>query len=151
VTDDTGRTGMWPMFLEVPYVRAGNPEPNPSAGDAAGKDNLNKGVAFPTTKIKLKAVKRIKVSSLRRKGLSVRVSGLTKGDRIRARLFKGKKTVVASGAGTTQKSVKTVRLRVTKKGKRTLSARPKRLVIDIGVEGTDGYTATKRVAVRVSY
>ena len=151
VTDDTGRTGMWPMFLEVPYVRPGNPEPNPSAGDPSGKDNLSKGAAFTTAKIKLKAVKRIKVSSLRRKGLSVSVSGLTRGDRIRARLFKGKKTVVASGAGTTQKSTKTVRLRVSRKGKRALAARPKRLVIDIGVEGTDGYTATKRVAVRVSY
>lgn len=150
VTDDTGRTGMWPMFLEVPYVRPGNPEPNPTA-DNAGKDNLSKGVKFAKTKIRLKAVKRIKVGTLRRKGLSVRVSGLSKGDRIRARLFKGKKTIVASGSGTTQKSVKTVRLRVTRKGRRTLAARPRRLVIDIGVEGTDGYTATKRVAVRVSY
>ena len=96
-------------------------------------------------------MKRIRVAVLRKRGLSVKVSGLTKGDRIRARLFKGKKSVVASGAGTTQTSRKTVRLRVGRSGKRLLRSYPTRLVLDVAVEGTDGYAVTKRVAVRVRY
>ncbi len=40
-----------------------------------------------------------------------------------------------------------MRLRVGRKGKRAL--RKGRLVIDVAVEGTDGFTITKRVAVRV--
>lgn len=146
----TPRYGEYPFFFEVPFIRAENPEPNPIA-DNSRDGQIRSGVKFDPAKIKLKAAARIKISVLRRKGLSVRVSGLTKGDRIRARLLKGKRTVVASGNGTTAKSTKTVRLRVGRTGRRVLSTRPrpKRLVVDVAIEGTDGYQLTRRVGVRI--
>lgn len=149
VKDDTGRYGEFPMFLEIPYVRPGNPEPNPIAD--SGRDKLNpKGVKFSKAKIRLKTVKKIRVTVLRRKGLTVKITGLTKGDRIKARLLKGKKAV-ATRSTVTSTTSKTVRLKVGRKGKRTLSARPraKRLIVDVAVEGTDGFTGTSRVGVRV--
>jgi hypothetical protein len=145
VKDDTGRYGDYPLFLEVPFIRPGNPEPNPIAD--AGRGTLNPtGVVFPKTNVKLKAVKNIRMSVLRKKGLSVKISGLTKGDGIKAKLLNGKKTVAARST-VTATTTKTVRLRVGRKGKRAL--RKGRLVIDVAVEGTDGFTVTKRVAVRV--
>lgn len=151
VTDDTGRTGEWPLFLEIPYVRPPNPEPNPIADNTKGSD-LTTGVNFGTTKVKLTAVKRIRVKVLRSRGLTVKVTGLSRGDRVKARLLSGKKAVVASGGGTSTSSTKTVRLRVSAPGQRILKAKPKskRLVLDVAVEGTDGFQVTKRAAVRVS-
>lgn len=151
VKDDTGRYGEWPMFFEVPYIRPSNPEPNPIADSGAGTLNPT-GVKFSAAKVRLTAVKRIRVSVLRRRGLSVKIRGLTKGDSIVARLLKGKKTVIASGRGTTLSTTKTVRLRVGRKGARVLRTQfPTRLVLDVAVAGTDGFTTTKRVAVRVRY
>ena len=150
VKDDTGRTATFPFFFEVPYVRPPNPTVVSPSDTTLG--NINSGVKFPKVSVKVKASKKIKVSVLRSRGLSIKVSGLTKGDRIKARLLKGKKTVVASGTGTTNAASKNVRLRVGKTGKRALKAKPrvKRLVLDVAVEGTDGFTTTKRVAVRIT-
>ena len=150
VKDDTGRTATYPFFFEVPYVRPGNPVVVSPSDTTLG--NINSGVAFPKVKIKVKASKKIKVNVLRSRGLSIKISGLNKGDRIKARLLKGKKSIVASGSGTTNTATKTVRLRVGKAGKRILKSKPraKRLVLNVAVEGTDGFTTTKRVAVRVS-
>jgi len=150
VKDDTGRVAEYPFFFEIPYVRPGNPAVVSPTDTTLG--NINSGVAFPKVKIKVTASKKIKVAVLRKRGLSIKISGLNKGDRIKARLLKGKKSVVASGTGTTNAASKTVRLRVGKGGKRILKAKPrvKRLVLDVTVEGTDGFTTTKRVAVRVS-
>lgn len=151
VKDDKGRYGEWPMFFEVPYIRAGNPEPNPVADTGPGTLNPT-GVKFAAAKVRLSVVKRIRFAVLRKRGLSVKVSGLTKGDRIVARLLKGKKTVVASGRASTTGSTKTVRLRASRKGSRILRSEvPTRLVLDVAVAGTDGFTTTKRVAVRIRY
>lgn len=150
VTDDIGRTGEWPLFLEIPYVRPPNPEPNPIANNTSGT-GLTTGVKFGAAKVKVSAVKRIRVSALRGRGLKVKVTGLSKGDRVKARLLKGKKSVVAAGSGTSTGATKTVRLRVVGSGKRILKAKPlsKRLVLDVAVEGIDGFQVTKRAAVRV--
>jgi len=150
VKDDTGRTATFPFFFEVPYVRPPNPTVTSPTDTTLG--NINSGVKFGTVKIKVKASKKIKVKVLRTRGLSIKVSGLSKGDRIKARLLKGKRTVVASGSGTTNGASKSVRLRVGKGGKRVLKAKPrvKRLVLDVAVEGTDGFTTTKRVGVSIS-
>lgn len=152
VRDDTGRVATFPFFFEIPYVRPPNPEPNPAASNL-GLGNINSGVKFPATKIKITAVKKIKIKVLRSKGLAIKVGGLTRGDRVKARLMYGKKTVVASGNGTATSSTKNLRLRTGKTGKRILKRKkpPKRLVIDVAVEGgSDGFTTTKRVAVRTS-
>ena len=149
VKDDIGREAEYPILLEIPYVRPGNPEPNPIAD--TGKGTLNPtGVKFSKANIKLKTPKTIKVTVLRRKGLSIKITGLTEGDRIKAKLLKGKKTV-ASRSASTKTSTKTVRLKLGKKGRRTLSAPPriKRLVVNVDIAGTDGFTTTKRVAVRL--
>ncbi|HMS61692.1 MAG TPA: PKD domain-containing protein [Solirubrobacteraceae bacterium] len=151
VKDDRvpARYAEYPVLLEIPYVRPGNPEPNPIAD--SGRDKLNPtGVKFSKTKIKLKTLKKIRVTVLNRKGLSVKISGLTKGDRVKAKLLKGKKTIAARSTITATTS-KTVRLKVGRKGKRTLKAKPstKRLVVDVAVEGTDGYTGKARVGVRL--
>ena len=140
----------YPFVFEVPYVRPPNPTVVSPTDTTLG--NINSGVKFGTVKIKVKASKKIKVSVLRSRGLSIKVSGLSKGDRIKARLLKGKKTVVASGSGTTNSASKSVRLRVSKGGKRVLKAKPrvKRLVLDVAVEGTDGFTTTKRVGVSIT-
>jgi len=149
VKDDLGRVGEYPLFFEIPYARPPNPESTVVTDTTLG--NINSGVKFSTTKIKIAASKKVKAAVLRVRGLSVKISGLTKGDRVKVRLLKGRKSV-AAGRGTATGKTKTVRLRVGPAGKRILAARPrvKRLVIDVGVEGTDGYTATKRVAVRIS-
>lgn len=150
VKDDTGRVADFPFFFEIPYVRPPNPTPTVVTDTTLG--NINSGVVFPKTKIKLTAKKKIKLNVLRSRGLTVRVSGLTKGDRVKARLLKGKRSVIASGGGTATSRTKTVRLRVGKAGRRSLKAKPraKRLVLDVAVEGGDGFETTKRVAVRVS-
>lgn len=150
VKDDhvPARYGEYNVLLEVPYARAGSPEPNPIADTGRGTLSPT-GVKFSKANIKLKTPKTIRVRLLRSKGLSVKITGLTKGDRIRAKLLKGKKTV-ASRSASTSTSTKTVRLKLGKKGRRTLSAPPtiKRLVVNVDIEGTDGFTTTKRVAVR---
>ena len=147
VKDDTGRVAEYPLFFEIPYVRPGNPTVVSPTDTTLG--NINSGVAFPKVKIKVKASKKIKVTVLRSRGLSIKVSGLSKGDRIKARLLKGKKTVVASGSGTTNAASKSVRLRVSKSRRSSLKAK-QRLVLDVSVEGTDGFTTSKRVAVRLT-
>jgi hypothetical protein len=148
VTDDIGRTGEYPIFFEIPYVKPGNPTPPVTTDLNLG--NINSGVAFPKNKIKVKASKKIKVSVLRSRGLAVKITGLDKGDKVKARLFMGKKSVVASGSGTSTSTTKNVRLRVSRKGKRYLKTHPKRLVIDISIEGNDGFTTTKRVGIRIT-
>jgi hypothetical protein len=153
VKDDhvPARYGEYTLFLEIPYVRPGNPEPNPIAD--SGKDSLNPtGVKFSKANVKLKASKSIRLSLLRKKGLSVKITGLTKGDRLTVKLLKGKKTIAAKSTVTSATS-KTVRLRMGRKGRRTLYAGgvARRLVIDVAVEGTDGFTTNPhpRLGVRL--
>ncbi len=152
VKDDLGRTATYPFFFEVPYVRPPNPTVVSPTDTTLG--NINSGVAFPKVKIKVTAAKKIKISFLRSKGFLIKLSGLTKGDRVTARLLYGKKTSVASRSGTSTSSKKSLRLRVTKTGKRILKRkkkRPKRLVLDVAIRGSsDGFTTKKRVGVRIS-
>ena len=57
----------YPFVFEVPYVRPA--EPDPGAVDGHRRlGNINSGVAFPKTKIKVKASKKIKVKVLRSRG-----------------------------------------------------------------------------------
>lgn len=151
VTDSVGRSADWPLFFEVPKVTAPNPDYTPLPDNGASPLNPT-GVRFSSAKVRLSSPKRVRVAVLRSRGLKVKVSGLTKGDVVRARLLQGKKSVIASGRGTSASNIKTVRLRVGKAGKRILKAmsRPKRLVIDVAVEGTDGFTVTKRLGIRIS-
>lgn len=144
------RTAEYPYFFEIPYIRPGAPD-SPAVPDTGFGGAPTTGVKFSDAKVRLKAVKKIRISVLTKRGLVVKISGLTKEDRINAKLLNGKK-VVAVGTGSAAGSTKTVRLRVGRSGKRILKSKPKkkRLVLNVAVSGSDGFEVTKRAAVRVS-
>lgn len=149
VKDSTGRTADYPLFLEVPFVKAGNPEPNPVADNGPGTLNPT-GVKFSKANVKLKAVKSIRISVLNRKGITVKVTGLTKDDRVKVKLLKGKRAL-ASKTATTATSTKTFKLKLNKQGRKRFYAGgiARRLVLNVDVEGADGFTTTQRLGVKV--
>ena len=83
--------------------------------------------------------------------MTIRVSGLTKGDTVNARLLDGKKTV-AAGRGKARASKLSIRLKVGKKGRKLLKLRKQvtRMILSVTASGSDGFTVTKRAALRVT-
>lgn len=150
VKDDTGRVAAIRVKIQVPKARANPPTPTPADTSLTGT-NVISGVKFPKANVRVKASKRIKVSALKRKGLVVRVTGLTKGDTVRAKVLNGKKAV-GSGRKKARSSSVTVRIKVGKTGRKLLKLKKKvtRMVISVTASGEDGFSVTKRAAVRVT-
>ena len=150
VRDDAGRVATNSTLVQVPKARPAQPTP-PVADTSLAGTNIISGVPFPKANVRFTARKRIKVSALRRSGVTIRVSGLTKGDTVNARLLDGKKTV-AAGRGKARASKLSIRLKVGKKGRKLLKLRKQvtRMILSVTASGSDGFTVTKRAALRVT-
>lgn len=150
VKDDIGRVAAVRLKIQVPKARSAAPTPAPADTSLAGT-NVVSGVKFPKANVRVKASKRIKVTALKRKGVVIRVTGLTKGDTVRAKLLNGKKTVGTGRKKATSSSL-TVRLKVGSSGRRLLKLKKKvtRMVLAVTASGEDGFSVTKRAALRVT-
>lgn len=150
VTDELGRTGEGTGNFRVPDTRP--PPPTPTALPDPGPTNVVSGVKFPKANIKFTAAKKVRVAILRRRGLSVRVTGLTVGDRAKARVVFGKKATVGTGSKVAKSSTTTIRIRVSRSGRKYLKLKKAavRMKVVVSVSGTDGFSVTKQAALRVS-
>lgn len=150
VRDDTGRVATSSSLVQVPKARPALATPPPADTSLAGT-NVITGVPFPKANVRFSAKKRIKVTALRRNGVIVKVSGLTKGDTVSVRLLDGKKTLIA-GRGKARSSTLSIRLKAGKRGRRLLKVKKKvtRMVLSVTASGEDGFTVTKRAALRVT-
>lgn len=150
VKDDIGRTATIAQLVQVPKARPPAPTPEPADTSSAGT-NVISGVKFDKVNLKVTAKAKIKVSVLKRKGLVIKVTGLTKGDRVTAKVLNGKQTV-GSGKGQARSSALTFRLKVGKKSAKRLKLKKRvtRMILSVTVNGSDGFSSTKRLALRVS-
>lgn len=150
VTDDTGQTGTYTQILVVPKARTAAPTPTPLP-DTTTNAAVVSGVPFPKVKLKVRAPRQIRVAALKRKGILVRVSGLSAGDRASARVVAGKRTI-ASGQRTSSSSSVAVRVKVGRKGRRLLKLKKRstKMKVVVKVTGQDGYTGTKTASLKVS-
>lgn len=151
VKDDTGRVATIRQKVQVPKARPAPPTPV-QVDTSVGTSNVVSGEKFAKANVRIKAAKRIKVTALRRKGITVRVTGLTRGDLVGVRLLNGK-TAVGSGRKKARSSALTVRLELGKKARKALRLRKKvtRMVLAVTASDQDGTLyASKRAALRVA-
>lgn len=150
--DDTGRTTTIAMAIQVPKARSAPPTPTQADTSLAGS-NVISGEKFDKVNLKITAKKKMKVSALRRNGLIVKVSGVTKGDTVTAKVLNGKK-VMASGKKKATSTKVTVRVKAGKKGRsllKKLKKKTTRLVLSVTATAEDDAGSfNKRVALRVT-
>ena len=107
--------------------------------------------SFSTAKIKLKTRSKVSMSVLRKKGLTVKVTGLRVGDVLtpsvtKGKLIKGRKArkVTSPRAKRASTSTVTLKIRFSKKAASVLRSKPKAKTMRLAilVEGTDGFSKT---------
>lgn len=156
VTDDMLRSNAIPVLIVVPKPPAAPPE-DTRANDT--EDTADKTTtfeeAFKKVKIKVTTHKRMKLVTLRKRGLYVRVSGLRRGDRVRYRLTKRLPGNKLRSVGYRDLKVKatSIKLRVRLRrnaAKKILLKRPRAKLVRLGVsvEGSDGFNYSKAYNVR---
>lgn len=147
VKDDIGRTNEIALSIIVPKPPVENvPAPRPEGGVVTAENTGKFEDTFKKANVKVTSPRTIKYTFLRRKGLLVKVTGLRPGDRVRAKLTRGKKTSVGYKEGKTSGTSITLRVKMRKNATRILLRRkPRAKLVRLGVvvSGSDGFTTTK--------